>query len=171
MSQAFRIPVAEERRHPGLQTKVRLVGPLDGIDLSSARVPQDAEVSFEGVVEAQGPQVIIQGTAIAPWEGECRRCLEATDGMLEVHLREVFESSPVEDETFPIEDDQVDLAPLLREALALALPLAPLCRPDCPGPDPEAHPVVPAEDADEAAVPRDPRWEALDELRFDASDE
>ena len=46
----------------------------------------------------------------------------------------------------------------------LALPLAPLCSADCAGPAPEAFPVVPP---DEGGPVRDPRWAALDELRFD----
>jgi uncharacterized metal-binding protein YceD (DUF177 family) len=63
---------------------------------------------------------------------------------------------------------------VLREALALALPLAPLCDEACPGPDPDAHPVgTPAEADGEEGVdgvdgpPADPRWSALDALRFD----
>jgi uncharacterized protein len=48
--------------------------------------------------------------------------------------------------------------------------MAPLCSEDCPGPDPESHPVAVEEDGDRAmaaARPADPRWAALDELRFD----
>ena len=32
-----------------------------------------------------------------------------------------------------LEDDLVDLEPLLRDAVVLALPFQPLCRDDCPG--------------------------------------
>jgi uncharacterized protein len=170
MRSPFRISVIEELRHPGLQTKVELVGELPSIELSSARVPEDAEVRFDGTVEAQGAQVIVSGSVHAPWVGFCRRCLEPTEGTVEVELREVFEHNPVEDETYPLEDDQVDLAPVFRQALALGLPLAPLCREDCPGPDPESHPVGSPED-DEAAPAQDPRWAALDELRFDSRPE
>ncbi|MPY92140.1 MAG: hypothetical protein GEV08_03470 [Acidimicrobiia bacterium] len=69
--------------------------------------------------------------------------------------------------------------------LVLALPLAPLCRPDCPGPAPELYPTTPgagegelgrtggavgdeAGGADDAGEPRgDPRWAALRDLHFD----
>ena len=50
-------------------------------------------------------------------------------------------AAPVEGETYPLGRDPLDLEPVLREALALALPLAPLCDEACAGPDPEAHPV------------------------------
>jgi uncharacterized protein len=41
--------------------------------------------------------------------------------------------SAASDDDFVISGDFVDLAPLAREAIVLALPLAPLCRPDCLG--------------------------------------
>jgi uncharacterized protein len=107
------------------------------------------------------------------WTGECRRCLEATGGELEATLSEVFEPDPVEGETYPLGRDHLDLEPAVREALALALPLAPLCDEACAGPDPGGHPVtVEPDDTDDESddhggEPADPRWAALDQLRFD----
>ena len=75
----------------------------------------------------------------------------------------MFEHHPVEGETYPLGHDALDLEPLLREALALALPLAPLCDETCAGPDPEDHPVR----TGEAEPPADPRWSALDSLHFE----
>src|SRR5690606_40148714 len=42
---------------------------------------------------------------------------------------------------WPIEGEEIDLAEVAREALLLALPLAPLCRDDCTGPAPDAFPT------------------------------
>lgn len=75
-----------------------------------------------------------------------------------------------------MEGDSIDLGPVVHDATVLALPLAPLCRPDCAGPDPEQFPVrTPGPDdgvadgEDEAAErPIDPRWAALEQLRFDS---
>ncbi len=177
----FVVDLAEVLRRPGAQHPLHLEGPLPGVELSTARVPADGVVALDATVEAQGHTVIVQGTARAPWEGECRRCLEAAAGELALDLREVFEPDPVDGETFPIADERIDLGAVLRELLALALPMAPLCSEDCPGPDPEAHPVtVEADGADNAdgvdgagddepaGPPADPRWAALDQLRFDA---
>jgi uncharacterized protein len=119
------------------------------------------------VLEAQGDTVTATGTVTAGWEGECRRCLEATGGVVSVEVSEVFEPVPVEGETYLLDPDRLDLAPALREALALALPLAPLCDEACAGPDPDAHPVATASDDDQGEPPADPRWAALDALRFD----
>jgi uncharacterized protein len=180
MARPFVLNVREALQHPGRQRRLELTGPLPGagVVLQSARVPADAEVEVDVTVEAQGATVIVQGTATAPWVGECRRCLGATGGTVEVELHEVFEESPVEGETYPLTGDQIDLAPVLAEALALGLPLAPLCRDDCVGPDPEAHPVGASEasepatgdgsdEGDDREPPGDPRWAVLDQLRAD----
>ena len=168
--------IADVRRRPGVQRPVVRTFPAEAlgpIGTSSATVPPDGEIALDGTLEATGLDIVLTGVATAPWEGECRRCLDPAVGDLVVDLREVFEPDPVDGETFPIVDERIDLGAVLRELLALALPLAPLCAETCPGPDPEAHPVA-TEDPDDgdagadAGPPADPRWAALDQLRFDA---
>jgi uncharacterized metal-binding protein YceD (DUF177 family) len=51
---------------------------------------------------------------------------------------------------------------MVRDAVLLALPLAPLCQEACAGPEPEAHPLG----ADDDLRPDD-RWAALEQLKFD----
>ena len=162
---AFLVPTAELAHRPGARHAVTLAGPLPGLALSSARLTDD-DVVVDVVLESQGDTMTVTGTATASWVGECRRCLETTRGEVTVQLSEVFEPRPTEGETYPLGRDHLDLEPVLREALALALPLAPLCDEACPGPDPDAHPVGIDDGADEGP-PADPRWAALDSLRFD----
>jgi uncharacterized metal-binding protein YceD (DUF177 family) len=185
VSRPFVVPTGELFRQRGARHELTLVGPLPGLALSSSRLTGD-DVVADVVLEAQGDTVTASGTVIGRWEGECRRCLETTGGEVTVDLSEVFEPDPVEGETYPLGRDELDLEPALREAIALALPLAPLCDESCLGPDPEEHPVAP--ESDDAAPgangtvapaagdggngdgdgPRgDPRWGALDALRFD----
>lgn len=161
----------ELRRRPGTQREVEVATPLPGLALTSAQVPEHAEVVLDGVLEAIEGAITISGTVTAPWVGECRRCLDPVDGVLEVTLSEVFEARPIEGETYPLEGDDVDLEPVVRDAVLLHLPLAPLCRPDCPGPAPESFPATVAVEGggegDSEEHPRDPRWAALDQLKFD----
>jgi uncharacterized protein len=117
-------------------------------------------------MESLSDGVTVSGVLRVPWEGECRRCLEPTSGVVETEIAEVFKDRPDEGETHGIDNDAVDLGPAVHDAAVLALPLAPLCREDCPGPDPEEFPVITATDAPEP--PADPRWAALSELRFDS---
>jgi uncharacterized protein len=177
MSRRFVVSTGELFRHPGTRQQVSLAGSVPGVALSTARLTDD-DVHADLTIEAQGSTLIATGRVVGRWTGECRRCLGPTGGELTVDLREIFEPDPVEGETYRLGVDHVDLEPVLREALALALPLAPLCDEACPGPDPEDHPVTVEGEAEgdeggsgangtSGAVPADPRWSALDALRFD----
>ena len=112
--------------------------------------------------------VLVTGTAHASLTGECARCLEPIADEIEVRFQELFvyedHALPGEDdEVSTLQDDLVDLEPLLRDAVVLALPFQPLCRDDCPGLCPECGARL-ADDPDhahDAAI--DPRWAALAE--------
>jgi uncharacterized protein len=160
--------VTELRRRPGTQREVALAAQLPDLALSSARVPDGADIELDAVLEAVEGGVTLTGHLHAPWVGACRRCLEDVTGVLDIELSEVFEPRPTPGETYPIQGDDVDLEPVLREAVLLHLPLAPLCAEDCRGPAPEALPVVVEGEVTEDDEPRgDPRWAALDVLRED----
>ena len=69
--------------------------------------------------------------------------------------------SDLDDEVSRLEGDLLDLEPLLRDAVVLALPFQPLCEDDCPGLCAECGARL-ADDPDhthEAAI--DPRWACL----------
>jgi uncharacterized protein len=168
---AFSVPTAELFRHPGLVHPLHLVGRVPDLALSTTRLADD-DVVADMALEAQADVVTAIGTVTAGWVGECRRCLEPTAGTVTIELSEVFEAEPVEGETYLLGRDDIDLEPVIREALALALPLAPVCRDDCAGPDPESHPVSTAPDDEDDAgdeAHADPRWSALDALHFDTN--
>ena len=58
-------------------------------------------------------------------------------------------------------DDLIDLAPAVRDAVVLALPVAPLCRPDCPGLCAECGVRLADLTGDHAHDTLDPRWAVL----------
>jgi uncharacterized protein len=62
---------------------------------------------------------------------------------------------------------EVDLEPLLREAVQLAEPIAPLCRPDCPGLCLVCGDELAGGLHDHPEAPIDPRLEALRAFRRD----
>jgi uncharacterized protein len=70
----------------------------------------------------------------------------------------------LDEETYPLEGDQLDLRPLVRDALLLELPLAPLCRQDCCGLCTQCGADLNSGPCDCLPAP-DPRWGALDVLR------
>ncbi len=159
--------VAELRRRPGTRSLVRRSVPVPGMGVTTASVPGGSEVDLDLVLESISEGVVAAGTIRFAWQGPCRRCLDDVEGSLAVDVREVFETTPTEGETWPLAGDEIDLEPLVRETVLVNLPLAPLCDEDCPGPAPEAFPAVAAggaATAEDPSPPRDPRWAALDEL-------
>lgn len=166
----LRVHVLDLLHRPGSRRVLHDAVPLAPMIISSARVPEGADVAYDLILEAQGSQVIVMGDVSAPWVGDCRRCLEPTTGTVETHLREVFERDAKPGETWPIAGDQIDLEPVVVEAILLELPLAPLCGPDCLGPAPDRFPTSIEPDETDQPVgetPIDPRWAALGDLEFD----
>ena len=170
------VDCARLRADPLDRLKVRRRWVIDDAALSAARVV-DGEVLVDMTIEAMGVGFVAEGRVEGIWVAECRRCLGDVRGSLCATLREVFEDRPVEGETWPVVFAWIDLAPLVREAALLALPLAPLCASDCAGPDPGRFPTGPALSRSAASQqvaavepvepPIDPRWAALSEIRFD----
>jgi len=168
---AFVVHVAQLRRRPGSRQDVHRSVPVSDLALSSASVPDGSEVDLDLELESISDGIVATGTITVGWVGPCRRCLRAVEGSLTVEVREVFETKAVEGDTWPLDGDQVDLEPMVRDSVLLGLPLAPLCDEDCRGPAPERFPAVapePAEpgpgDQPSPERPRDPRWAALDDL-------
>ena len=116
---------------------------LDDADMGRARVA-DGVVDIDLEVTSAGNSFVATGRVTGEWAAECRRCLEEVRGPIDASLREVFEWEPLDGETWPIEDQRIDLGPAVRETAMLDLPLAPLCSPDCAGPVPDRFPTGPA---------------------------
>jgi uncharacterized protein len=162
-------------RRPGSQREVTrtVPAPADlGIEVLS--VPEGSPVELDLRLEAVMEGVLVTGTATADLRGECVRCLEPIVDHLDVTFQELFvyDAEPGTDaaedpEVSMLEDDLVDLEPLLRDAVVLALPFQPLCQEDCPGLCTECGARL-ADDPDHGhEEPVDPRWAALAELRQD----
>jgi uncharacterized protein len=108
---------------------------------------------------------------VAHVAGPCMRCLADADVPVEVDAREVDQPGSGDEELRSpyIEGDELELGSWAHDALALALPLQLLCRPDCRG----LCPVCGASlnDTDPAAhrheTGPDPRWAPLRRLSSD----
>lgn len=170
------VGIADLRRRPGSRRQVQREIELDGLAITSARVPQGALIGVDLQLEAVSNGLVATGMVTVPWEGECRRCLELVRSSSSTDVREIFEPRPVEGETYPLGGDIVDLEPMVRDAVLLALPLAPLCGPECRGPAPDSFPTEVEGDAGKVAAtdeevvdpPSDQRWAGLDALHFDS---
>jgi uncharacterized protein len=158
-------------RRPGSQREVSRTVPAPAdLGIEVLGVPEGTPVELDLRLEAVMEGVLVTGTATAALAGECARCLEPISDEIEVRFQELFvyEDQGVDPdeelEVSMLQDDLVDLEPLLRDAVVLALPFQPLCRDDCPGLCTECGARL-ADDPDHAHdAPVDPRWAALSEL-------
>ncbi|RZQ64745.1 YceD family protein [Amycolatopsis suaedae] len=131
-------------------------------------VPAGATVELDLLLESVVEGVLVTGTAVAPLAGTCARCLDPLTDEVEVDLTELFaypnsttEATTDEDEVSRLVDDRIDLEPLVRDAVVLALPLVPLCREDCPGLCPECGRKWVDLEPGHGHETIDPRWAAL----------
>ncbi|MDX6220874.1 MAG: hypothetical protein QOJ48_2555 [Frankiales bacterium] len=128
-------------RRPGSMREVRLSVPApEGFELADLiGVPVGADLDLDLRLESVMDGVLVSGRVTAPVSGQCGRCLADVSDTLHVKVQELFvypeaaTEHDEEDEVAQLEGDFLDLAPTLRDAVVLALPLKPLCREDCQG--------------------------------------
>lgn len=131
-------------------------------------VKKGGAIHVDARLESLHDGILVTATADAFAEGECIRCLDPIADTLRVDIAELFAYSFDEAFDYTVVDDHVDLEPLVRDAVVLALPFQPVCRPDCPGLDPETGEKL-ADFPDRKPAERvDPRWSALE--GFQAAD-
>jgi uncharacterized protein len=123
---------------------------------------EDVEVELTGLPLAEGLElarplrgqlrltnsgrgILVQGRLETALAERCSRCLRPAETPLTVELEEEALPSvdletglPVDTRDEPdvlrlTDHHELDLEPAVRDAISLAEPIAPLCRPDCPG--------------------------------------
>lgn len=157
----LRISVADLLRRPGAARPVTLAEPVAGLGTPGAGVPADEPVELDLTLERVSEGIVVRGTVRAEWRGECSRCLQPVHGEREVHVDELFEPHPLEGDTYLLDGDEIDLEPVVRDALLLELPTVPLCRPDCAGLCPQCGIDRNEHTCDCTVDDTDPRWAAL----------
>jgi uncharacterized protein len=173
MDASYLVPVAQLMRDVPSTTQLGFSAPFDADHefaprgLAETDVDADAIVDVALTLQSFSGGLRAKGRVSAPWFGVCRRCSVAVLGVSDVAVDERFvdHPEPGDEDAYVIENDFVDLAPMVHDAILLDLPLAPLCREDCAGLCPYC-----GTDRNEAtcdcSAPVDPRWATLDGLRF-----
>ncbi|MFC6012852.1 YceD family protein [Nocardia lasii] len=172
----FVLDVRNLGRRPGtLRELRRTVTDHERLGLDLIAIPADAEVELDLQLQAVSEGVLVTGTASGPTVGECSRCLEPFDDQVEIRLTELFaypdsntEKTTEDAEVYRMEDDLVDLEPVVLDAIGLELPLQPLCSPDCAGLCPECGVRMAIAGPDHGHEILDPRWAKLAKFATDA---
>jgi uncharacterized protein len=168
--QPFRVQVRDLTNRPGEMREERLtVAAPDTMGEGLVAVRAGSELGIDVRLESVHEGVLVTAEVDAVAEGECGRCLIDIALPVEVEFQELFAYHSGEAFEYEVQDDHVDLESLIRDAVVLALPFQPVCRPDCPGLDPETgqrladHPELVTHEQ------HDPRWGAL--AGFQASED
>ncbi|MGH3327683.1 MAG: YceD family protein [Streptomycetales bacterium] len=161
------IDTRELARRPGtMRTLSRTVPAPSDLGIDMLGVPEGADLELEFRLESVMEGVLVSGTAQAPLAGECVRCLEPLENDLEVEFQELYvypDHDAEDEETLWVEGDMLDLDPVVRDAVVLALPFQPVCRDDCPGLCSACGARL-ADDPGHRHEAIDPRWAALEGL-------
>jgi DUF177 domain-containing protein len=172
-------------------TQTRVVPAPQDLRLELAGVPAGADVELRVRFEAVTEGVLVTGTATAPLAGECARCLAPLADTVTASFTELYlypetrarreadgrraqektdrneEAGEMDDEERYLDGDLLDLEPAFRDAVVLALPMSPLCRPDCPGLCAECGvPLAEAGQGHRHQDAPDPRWAGLTRLNL-----
>lgn len=135
--QDLKVSVAEILGRPGDYRDVTVSHPLPGVRAALARLSDGAALRGRLRTESVVEGVLVSGAVRGDTTLECARCLREFESELELDVCELFigpggERDEAED-FYEVTGLEIDLEPMLRDAVALGLPLRPLCREDCKG--------------------------------------
>lgn len=153
------------------------VGSSRSYDISQLRDQDDGFDNLQGGVwllrTDQG--ILLEANLKTSVEAECSRCLESFPLPLELNIEEEYFPTvevntgvsllpPPEPEAFVIDHNHIlDLTDAVRQYTLMAMPMKPLCRPDCPGFCPQCGRSL--KNGPCGCPPEvEPRWEALKKL-------
>ena len=164
----FVLDTRELGRRPGSMRRVHrsAAAPTDWA-LELVRVPDGAEVELDLRLEAVMEGVLVSGSVHAPLAAECGRCLEPVETTLETDVLELYAYDPAnaDDDVSVLEGDLIDLRPVLRDAIVLAMPINPVCDDGCEGLCVTCGTRWADLPPDHAHDELDPRWAKLSALR------
>jgi uncharacterized protein len=119
--------------------------------------PVHLDVRLESLHEG----ILVSADVETVARGECVRCLIDVEQPVQVEIQEVFAYSRDEAFDYEVHETQVDLEPVVRDAVVLALPFQPVCQVDCTGLCPQCGVRLLDNPGHEHEAPVDPRWAAL----------
>jgi len=155
--------------------------------LAGVTVPLDDELKLAEPIDGSlrvvrtNRGLIIHLRARTALDGSCARCLGPAVTQLRIAIDEealpsldLSSGQPLDRDDEPDvvrlnDHHELELEPLLREAVELAEPIAPLCRPDCPGLCVDCGERLDSAHAPHDGAAVDPRLASLAAFRVDAS--
>jgi len=151
---------------PGTSKVEQLSGTVDELTTELASLRADAPITGELVLESLDEGILAIGVLEGAMSLRCARCLKEFERGFSVELSELFVPFPHEDsDEYPLDPEGfLDPDQMVRDAVGIELPFAPLCRPDCRGLCSRCGGDLNLDECTCTEPETDPRWDALDAL-------
>jgi uncharacterized protein len=135
----------------------------EGWGLDLVKIPAGTPVVIDARFESVMDGVLVTAEVEVPVAAECGRCLDPVTFDLVAPVQELYayEPDPADEDSLTLNGDTLDLEPVVRDAVVLALPMNPLCDPDCLGLCAECGARLADVEPGHAHSQVDPRWAAL----------
>lgn len=128
------IDVRDLLEHPGTSKAVHVEEPVGGLHAELADVPEDAPIVGDLTLESVVEGIYVVGSVAGRMRMCCARCLKDFDREFDVQMSEMFVRDPGPDDDYALGPDlALDPEPMVRDAVLLDVPFAPLCEPECLG--------------------------------------
>ncbi len=128
------IDVRDLLASPGSSRPHRFDEQVEGLSTELARVPEDRPVQGDLLLENVIEGLLVSGPLSGLMTLSCARCLKPFEWGFTLEVHELFVAGATgQDDEYPLEDGTIDLEPMIRDAVLLAMPFAPLCRAECRG--------------------------------------
>jgi uncharacterized protein len=117
---------------PGASREIHASEVIEGLAGELVSVPEAIRIDLllESVVEG----ILASGPVSGHMAVSCARCLKPSRQAFRLEVTELFApGAGEEDDEYPVRNETIDLEPMVRDTVVLAMPFSPLCRPDCLG--------------------------------------
>jgi uncharacterized protein len=158
-------------RKPGqmreLESTVALAAKLgEGL----AQVPKGENIALKLRLESVHEGIYVSGGLKTLAQAECSRCLEPVTVPVQVDIQELFAYSLEVEDDLVIQDEQIDLEPIIIDSVVLNLPFTPICSSDCLGLCSECGVRLNENPNHAHEAPIDSRWNELKKLAQESED-
>ena len=165
MASPLVVNILELTRRPGTFKDLDVDVPTLEFSFDDPRIDVSRDVHATLHVESTTGGIVVHGVVAAQATSQCSRCLADLGMSIASDVDEIYQRVPENDDVYPLVGDQLDLRPMVREAVLLGIPEAPLCSPTCKGLCPICGVDLNRETCGCARPAGDDRWAVLDQLK------
>ncbi len=128
------IDVRDLLERPGAARTVHVGETVPGLRTELAEVPEDSPIEGDLTLESVLEGIYVHGTVAGRFTMRCARCLKEFERGFDLAVEEMYVREPDPEDDYVLDPDlTLDPEPMVRDAVVLEMPFAPLCRTDCLG--------------------------------------